>query len=418
MNLDQEFSNKLQDLLFSVELAAVKQGLLLWESLIDNINQDAFVQQMLLLSQYSESLDDEELADLSDLDLIWSRTYHSTYIALWNLGMLAQFPNLETREIKELNVEHSLLSELPEAIAQLQQLGSVDIGSNNLTEFPLFLQELPIKTLNLTHNQITSPDPDISLPLLQSVNISANNLKGVPSFLLRSPHLLELYLTNNNLSALDETVLSSIPELNTLDLSQNNLRTLPKSFSKLNKLNTLDLSHNEFSSLPSCLNQLADLTSLDLSYNLLREIEFPPHFSSLKMLYLGGNHLSSLPSSIQNLSNLEKLFVRRNKLRSIPTSLDKLKNLHTIDLGQNRIGNLSLREIDSIFWNITTIPKLQELILSQNSLSTLSKDVFTEVFLIISKNSDLERLNLYGNQLKPEQINRIEDLFPHTEITL
>ncbi|CAG9863293.1 unnamed protein product [Phyllotreta striolata] len=67
-----------------------------------------------------------------------------------------------------------------------------------------------------------------------------------------------------------------------LDLSNNSLRTLPKSFPTLTGLTVLDLSKNELSELPQDFGNLVKLKHLDLYRNQLQHL--PLSFSKLKGL--------------------------------------------------------------------------------------------------------------------------------------
>ena len=62
---------------------------------------------------------------------------------------------------------------------------------------------------------------------------------------------------------------------------------------------SLDLSYNELKSLPPEISQLTNLTSLDLSYN----------------------QLSVLPPEIENLLRLETLDLENNKLAQLPRQI-------------------------------------------------------------------------------------------------
>ncbi|MDZ8028075.1 MAG: leucine-rich repeat domain-containing protein, partial [Nostoc sp. DedQUE11] len=92
--------------------------------------------------------------------------------------------------------------------------------------------------------------------------------------------------------------------LQTLDLGDNQLSTLPGEIVQLSNLQTLDLSSNQLSSLPSEIGQLSNLQTLDLS----------------------SNQLSSLLRKWQ-LRNLKKLDLRRNPL-PIPPEILGSKNLN------------------------------------------------------------------------------------------
>jgi GTPase SAR1 family protein len=86
------------------------------------------------------------------------------------------------------------------------------------------------------------------------------------------------------------------------------LSSLPPELKQLVNLQTLDLSSNQLSSLPPEIGQLVNLQSLDLGSNQLSSL--PPEFGQLKNLEtldLENNNLTNLPSALQKLTKLKKL---------------------------------------------------------------------------------------------------------------
>ena len=81
----------------------------------------------------------------------------------------------------------------------------------------------------------------------------------------------------------------------------------------------LDLSYNQLNSLPLEISQLSNLTELVLHNNqlssLLPEIR---QLSNLTELYLSCNQLNSLPPEISQLSNLTELFLSNNPQLTSP----------------------------------------------------------------------------------------------------
>ncbi|NWR27352.1 TLR21 protein, partial [Tachuris rubrigastra] len=176
---------------------------------------------------------------------------------------------------------------------------------------------------------------------LKSLTITSSKVFMVPCKLARHFSSL-LYLDfNDNLlvnNRLDETICRGAwPSLQTLNLSQNSLKSLKqtaKYISRLPKLNNLDISQNNFGEIPDAcewpknlkyLNlsstQIPKVTAcipltlevLDISANNLKE--FGLQLPSLKELYLTKNQLKTLPGAAP-IPNLVVMSVRRNKLNS------------------------------------------------------------------------------------------------------
>lgn len=168
--------------------------------------------------------------------------------------------------------------------------------------------------------------------------------------------------------------LSKLTGLKYLDISDNNFHgpIIASAFSTLSSLRTLVLSSNSFSGdLNSALfAKLKGLETLDLSRNFLTG-ELPNtlgYLTSLRTLDLSFNRLSgkfpeSLPPNIVNIA------IRGNRLKGVLSkrTFEPLKNLAVADLAMNNLSG------DVEGW-LLHLPSLQQLNLSNNSLSRISVD--------------------------------------------
>ena len=102
--------------------------------------------------------------------------------------------------------------------------------------------------------------------------------------------------------------------LRDLNLSGNNLTTLPLSLLGLSGLRNLFIGANRLLRLPRGINQL----------------------KRLKVFYLGGNCLRQLPEEIGQLSHLVALILSDNLLDCLPDSLSDLKKLQCLQIHKNR----------------------------------------------------------------------------------
>lgn len=70
---------------------------------------------------------------------------------------------------------------------------------------------------------------------------------------------------------------------------------------------------------------------------------FPEEFFTLKKLdtlYLCGNRLTCIPSSITRLSSLKALHLSGNQIKNFPTDIGALRHLDVLDLSKNLITEL------------------------------------------------------------------------------
>lgn len=181
----------------------------------------------------------------------------------------AQNLNLTKKALKEIS-----LNEILEACSA-PQVAVLDF--NAFMTFPKALEEAAAATLNrisIHHNKITQFPFTLSFPFLVTLDISDNAITTLGSAadesgaLERFPNLNELILTANRLTELPAWLPKAFPNLKTLNASRNKIVVLePKS---LEGLVSVDLSGNEIATLPPLLGNVRSIKALSLDNNLFR----------------------------------------------------------------------------------------------------------------------------------------------------
>lgn len=113
------------------------------------------------------------------------------------------------------------------------------------------------------------------------------------------------------------------------------------------------------------ISQIATLRELKLADNAL-EGELPSNLGSLsqlEVLELQGNKLNSLPTEIRELVHLRTLNVSDNQLTTLPSEL--FTSVPIVDLLASK------NALSGSFFDVDTVPHLQNLQLANNSLSSL-----------------------------------------------
>ncbi len=145
----------------------------------------------------------------------------------------------------------------------------------------------------------------------------------------------ELDLSHNQLTTLPPEI-AELTSLTTLNLWDNQLTTLPPEIAELTSLTTLHLSRNQLTTLPPEIAELTSLTTLDLTGNQLTTL--PPEIAeltSLTTLNLWGNQLTTLPPEIAELTSLTTLNLWGNQLTTFPPEIAELTSLTELDLRDN-----------------------------------------------------------------------------------
>ncbi len=129
----------------------------------------------------------------------------------------------------------------------------------------------------------------------------------------------------------------------------------------------LNLSFNELSTLPPEIGQLTSLTKLNLGNNQLSTL--PPELlqlTSLTMLGLSFNELSTLPPEIGQLTNLTELYLINNQLTTLPPEIGQLTKLEALRLDDNPLTSppyeIALQGIEAIRRYFAELDKGEQLL--------------------------------------------------------
>ncbi|KAG5251705.1 leucine-rich repeat family protein [Salix suchowensis] len=198
---------------------------------------------------------------------------------------------------------------IPETIANLQRLTRLSLSQN------LFSGRIPRGIIDLKH--------------LEILDLSQNHLSSkIPADITALRSLVQLILSNNALSGKIPD-LSGLWQLNTLDLSSNNLdgnvpilpinlRKLSLSQIVLQRLTALDLSDNRLSGLVRQeVLTLPVVVRINISNNQFTEMEaipYPREDLQLRVLDAHANRLRGrLPISLVNIANLSSIDLSHNQ---------------------------------------------------------------------------------------------------------
>ncbi|KAL2916627.1 hypothetical protein HK105_203739 [Polyrhizophydium stewartii] len=188
-------------------------------------------------------------------------------------------------------------------------------------------------------------------------------------FVFNGGDLVELNLSRQSLSGFLSTSVSSLVSLEKLILSKNSLRgNLTGSIGLLSRLRVLDISCNEITSLPETLRNLSKLEELIVDHNRLRSLPAGiGNLQALTFLDAGCNELDTLPGSIGQLSFLKTLLLDRNRLIALPRKLSCSILLRKLNVADNPI-----KEIPSTF---TMLKRLEYLNVSNTNVSYISSKI-------------------------------------------
>jgi leucine-rich repeat protein SHOC2 len=143
---------------------------------------------------------------------------------------------------------------------------------------------------------------------------------------------------------------------------------VPAEVGQLTSLMVLYLHDNQLTSLPAEIGQLTALEELRLSGNQLTSVPAEiGQLTALTELYLDDNQLTSLPAEIGQLTALEELHLGDNQMTSLPAEIGQLTSLRQLNLGDNQLMSVPAE--------IGQLISLEELHLGRNQLTSLPAEI-------------------------------------------
>ncbi|KAI4335555.1 hypothetical protein L6164_014191 [Bauhinia variegata] len=246
------------------------------------------------------------------------------------------------------------------------------------------------------------PDTTISkLSKLQSLDLSYNNITSLPSDFWSLSSLKRLNLSSNQISESLTNNIGNFGQLEVIDFSSNNFSgEIPEAISSLTRLQVLNLAENMFEhNIPSGILQCQSLVSIDLSSNQLNGSlpdRFGAVFPKLKTLNLAGNNIYGRDSDFSGMKSITSLNISGNQFQGSVMGVFH-EQLKVIDLSRNQFqGHISQVQFNSSYnWS-----NLVYLDLSENRLSG-------EIFQKLNQAQNLKHLNLAHNRFTRQKFPQI-----------
>ncbi len=234
--------------------------------------------------------------NIKNIDLIMVSLSGCKYLDLNKVFTpLASITTLEQLDLSYLN-----LDTIPWEVVNLYGLTTLDLSANPAMEWDTSMsylsQNKSIEELILKNNKLIELSPKLKkFKNLESIDLSYNDKLSV-------------------LNVFD--VAKGIEQLHSLNLSNCQIRELPKNIKNLKKLWDLYLQHNRLSQVPIEIGELEELENINLSYNQITE----------------------LPEEFGNLQSLERVLISNNPLEFLPKDMENLTDLNYIELPKETLS--------------------------------------------------------------------------------
>uniref|UniRef100_A0A3P8TSS6 Leucine rich repeats and calponin homology domain containing 3 n=1 Tax=Amphiprion percula TaxID=161767 RepID=A0A3P8TSS6_AMPPE len=212
---------------------------------------------------------------------------------------------------------------LDRALDEASATGCLNLSGRKLKEFPRSAANHDLTDTtraDLSRNRLSELPLEVCLFVsLESLNLYQNCLRSLPDGLLNLQALTYLNLSRNQLSVLP-AVVCSLP-LKVLIACNNKLVSLPEELGQLRHLTELDVSCNEIQTLPAQVGQLETLRDLNIRRNHL--VRLPPELAELPLVRLdfSCNKVTSIPVCYRRLTQLQTIVLDNNPLQTPPAQI-------------------------------------------------------------------------------------------------
>uniref|UniRef100_H2S1B2 Leucine-rich repeats and calponin homology (CH) domain containing 3 n=1 Tax=Takifugu rubripes TaxID=31033 RepID=H2S1B2_TAKRU len=212
---------------------------------------------------------------------------------------------------------------LDRALDEATATGCLNLSGRKLKEFPRSAANHDLTDTtraDLSRNRLSELPLEVCLFVsLESLNLYQNCLRSLPDSLVNLQALTYLNLSRNQLSALP-AIICSLP-LKGLIACNNKLVSLPEELGQLRHLTELDVSCNEIQSLPPQVGQLEALRDLNVRRNHL--LKLPAELAELPLVRLdfSCNKVTSIPACYRQLTQLQSIVLDNNPLQSPPAQI-------------------------------------------------------------------------------------------------
>ncbi|KAL2063076.1 hypothetical protein VTL71DRAFT_6148 [Oculimacula yallundae] len=310
-----------------------------------------------------EVMDMYNLESIAAQDGAWAESVDLTrFIAAGNeLELLSDdvFPDVDPREnaddedakgnqfggLETLDLHENVLIALPLGLRRLELLTTLNLSNNKLSNecFQVISQIPSLRDLKIANNGLTGPlDSSItSLTNLEVLDVQHNTLTSLPEGLADLIRLRVLNLTENKFKSLPFEKLRHLPLIELLAAKNQLTGTLIYAeVDELRHLQILDVTANAITNLDvSGTLRLPALHQLNCSANRLTELPDLESWVSLLTLAAEDNNLASIPDGFVKLTKIKNVNFSGNNLKTLD---DRIGGMESLDIF--RISGNPLRE--------------------------------------------------------------------------
>ena len=329
------------------------------------------------------SLAYNEIKDLSQVNLTGLRNLKFLDLSHNIIGKISKgdFADLAKTaiQVEHLSLQGNRILTIDPASFDGMRFTSIDLSMNKLSRVKnVFTKHFDVKSVNLSHNQITEFGSEEFHKSDTRELFLQNNKMNNTDFVTLMPELATLDVSQNEITELSSSRINLLKRLTTLNLAGNpwicscltkhrhlmnflliyqvipccpcSCVCTPKADKISVKINCL---HARLQALPSCLPY--DEVDVNFGQNLLETVTLTQGLENMTSLNLEGNHIRKINgSSLQFLKKLNELNLKNNLLSAVPQELASLRYTKVLLEGNKFFCRLCtvIEILRGITWNL------------------------------------------------------------------
>jgi Leucine-rich repeat (LRR) protein len=166
--------------------------------------------------------------------------------------------------VKTLRLIGNNITELPRSLLQMRSLVTLELEKNKLDHF--FERDYKTK-------QPIDYESEVQLPYLSYLSLNGNLIKEIPSICKYISSLKQLHMCVNKVTCVREICRTEFENLETLDISNNQVSELPVAFVfYLKGLSQFLISNNNLTTVPPYIGFHKKMSTIQIDGNPLKQI--------------------------------------------------------------------------------------------------------------------------------------------------
>jgi len=201
----------------------------------------------------------------------------------------------------------------------------------------------------------------VKLKDLETLDISENHLSTLPKEIGGLKNLRHLNLRNNRPLKILPPEIGSLIQVQYLGFEGSKLSKIPNTIGGCKNLIKIVGNACKIEAIPFEIGKCTELREINLSYNKIDSIPSEiGELNSLKTISLGGNHIRKLPNSFEKLSKLRFCGLGHNQFKTFPNPVLRLQKVQTLWLHENEFNEvpIDLANMKSLIYFLVDEPEL------------------------------------------------------------